>query len=244
MAAPDERDHYRVLGVPRSASQDQIRRAHRQLAQLLHPDRLGGAGPADRRLAERRMREVNAAWTVLSDPARRAAYDQSLRAGSAATPPPPGGGRPPGPSGGQVQRPEDADDPDAELERRRRADVDPDEPELPATHFWLLRRGPLVLALVVAVVLFVATAYAGPGRRDGGTTATGLPLVPDADCVRFVEGRNAIGADCSGDHDGRIVARVDAALDCPAGSRYALLNNRFVCVRPEGGSAATGGEGG
>ena len=62
----------------RTASPDEIRRAHRQLARVLHPDRLAGSSPAERALAERRMREVNAAWTTLSDPARRADYDREL----------------------------------------------------------------------------------------------------------------------------------------------------------------------
>ena len=47
---------------------------------MLHPDRLVDASDAERRLAERRMREVNVAWTTLSDPARRTDYDRLLRA--------------------------------------------------------------------------------------------------------------------------------------------------------------------
>jgi hypothetical protein len=239
MAGSDGRTHYEVLGVTRSASADQIRRAHRQLAQLLHPDRLGQAGAAERTLAERRMREVNAAWTVLSDPGRRADYDRSLRPPARATTEPDRApGSRPAPSSG---RPEDGDDPDAELERLRRAEIDLDEPELSPAHFWLLRRGPVVLALVVAVLLFVVTAYAGSGARREDPAATGLPLLPDSNCVRLVEGRNAIGADCAAENDGTIVARVDAALDCPAGSRYALLNNEFVCVRRDASPTTVGG---
>jgi DnaJ domain len=63
------RTHYEVLDVPAWASRDQIQRAYVRLARHAHPD-AGGT--------EARMREVNAAWTVLSDPARRRAYDRTL----------------------------------------------------------------------------------------------------------------------------------------------------------------------
>ncbi|MFB3739790.1 MAG: J domain-containing protein, partial [Candidatus Velamenicoccus archaeovorus] len=58
-------DPYVVLGLPRGASQDQIRAAYRRLAQIYHPDRYQGA-PADVRAeAERRMKQVNAAYDAL-----------------------------------------------------------------------------------------------------------------------------------------------------------------------------------
>lgn len=248
MAGAEERTHYQVLGVSRSASADEIRRAHRQLAQLLHPDRQGAAGPAERNLAERRMREVNAAWTVLSDPARRADYDRSLTAASRTSTTTAAGPRPAGTRPPASVRPEDSDDPDAALEAARRAELDDDEPDLGAAQFWLLRRGPLIAALVVAALLFVATAYAGSGTNQRpGDSSSALPLDPTADCVRLIEGRNAVGIDCGRENDGTIVARVDAALDCPAGSRYALLNNEFVCVRNgdgDGDTSTTNGGGG
>ncbi|MBL0204094.1 MAG: J domain-containing protein [Candidatus Microthrix sp.] len=78
-----ERDWYRVLGVDRQAGGDTIRVAYRELAWRLHPDRqqspaaAGGLSHAEQRVAERRMREVNEAFRVLGEPARRAI---SLRA--------------------------------------------------------------------------------------------------------------------------------------------------------------------
>ena len=68
-------DHYRTLGVPASASPDELRHAYRALARRLHPDRV--VDPAARRDADDRMAEVNEAWRVLGDPALRAAYDRS-----------------------------------------------------------------------------------------------------------------------------------------------------------------------
>ncbi|GIT46418.1 MAG: hypothetical protein Ct9H300mP12_10030 [Acidimicrobiales bacterium] len=68
-------DHYRTLGVPASASPDELRDAYRGLARRLHPDRV--ADPAARRSAADRMAKVNEAWRVLGDPGRRAAYDRA-----------------------------------------------------------------------------------------------------------------------------------------------------------------------
>lgn len=74
-----DRSFYRILDVDERASLDGIRAAHRRLARMLHPDRQAGATERERQLAERRMREVNEAWTVLSDPTSRDAYDEALR---------------------------------------------------------------------------------------------------------------------------------------------------------------------
>lgn len=237
MAGPEVRTHYQVLGVPRTAGAAEIRRAHRQLAQLLHPDRQGAASGAEQVLAERRMREVNAAWTVLSDPVRRADYDRTLAVAggrSAAARPPTASGAASRPAEARGSRPEDSDDPDAALARARLAELDPDEPDLSAGHFWLLRRVPVILALVVGAVLFIATAYAG-GRNETPGKVPGLADGP-ANCIRLVEGRNAIAADCAQPNDGEVVTRVAQVLDCPDGTKYALLNNEFVCVRGGGGS--------
>lgn len=64
-------DYYEVLGVPRDASPDDIKRAYRKLARQYHPD----ANRDDPDAAER-FKEINAANEVLSDPAKRQRYDQ------------------------------------------------------------------------------------------------------------------------------------------------------------------------
>lgn len=66
-----DKDYYKVLGVPKNASQAEIKKAYRKLAQKLHPD--ANQGSAD---AEERFKEVSAAYDVVGDEAKRKSYDE------------------------------------------------------------------------------------------------------------------------------------------------------------------------
>ena len=69
-----KQDYYEVLGVPRSASTEEIKRAFRKLAFQHHPDRNRETG------AEEKFKEINEAYQVLSDPEKRSRYDRYGRA--------------------------------------------------------------------------------------------------------------------------------------------------------------------
>src|SRR5258706_1136014 len=69
------RDFYEVLGVSRSASPEEVKKAYRQLARQYHPDRNRDEG------AEDRIKEINAAYEVLGDAEKRARYDRFGHAG-------------------------------------------------------------------------------------------------------------------------------------------------------------------
>ena len=132
-----DRTHYEVLGVAADASPAEVRFAYRLAARDHHPD--AGGDP-------RRMQDLNAAWHVLGDPIRRAAYDRQL-------------GRPPRPDRSNGQ-----DRPSAPFERLD-PDIDPDldylDPELYDTHpigetraltgWWALLPPGTVLAAIAAM---------------------------------------------------------------------------------------------
>lgn len=87
------KDYYVILGLDSDASTESVKLAYRRLAREAHPDRLGDKDSAAQAQASSRMAELNEAYSVLSDSARRKEYDKEFRlwqAGEAAgTPAPP-----------------------------------------------------------------------------------------------------------------------------------------------------------
>lgn len=162
------RDHYRALGLTPTADPRDVREAYLNLARILHPDRRGDATDAERALAERRMREVNEAWSVLRDPVTRARHDDerarrgdaARRESDAAAPQRRGAGGP------ATRFPDDAPE----------HDVD----DLPVgdAPFHLATMLPWLLLAAAALVIFVFSAYAKAPATQPVTPATAPPASP------------------------------------------------------------------
>ena len=84
-----KRDFYEILGVAKTASDDEIKKAYRKLAMKYHPDRNQGDKAKE---AEEKFKEVKEAYEMLSDSQKRAAYDQYGHAGVDPNMRGPGGG--------------------------------------------------------------------------------------------------------------------------------------------------------
>ncbi|HZI34034.1 MAG TPA: DnaJ domain-containing protein, partial [Candidatus Binatia bacterium] len=93
------KDYYQILGVPRTASDAEIKKAFRKLAREYHPD-----VAKDKKKAEEKFKEINEAYEVLSDSSKRQKYDElgaNWKSGAEFRPPPGYGG---GFGGGQTFR--------------------------------------------------------------------------------------------------------------------------------------------
>jgi hypothetical protein len=200
-------DHYRVLGVHPSASSEQIRAAYRDLARRLHPDHQRDASAPEVSLAERRMREINEAWRVLQDPARRRLYD----VGREHRPVAPGR-----PAAGVDRFDADADD---DL-----VDVGPSDMTTRAVHGL-----PWIVLILVLGFIFVMTAYAG--KHDAAPPAVDR-VAPVGSCLVVSAGPSTSVVPCDQPNTGRVVDRVDDMSGCPGGTdpRRLAPDGRTDCL--------------
>ncbi|XP_058814259.1 dnaJ homolog subfamily C member 7 isoform X1 [Topomyia yanbarensis] len=69
------KDYYKILGVSKQASEDEIKKAYRKRALVHHPDRHANSSDDEKKEQERKFKEVGEAYTVLSDPVKKSRYD-------------------------------------------------------------------------------------------------------------------------------------------------------------------------
>ena len=73
------KDYYKILGVEKNASEDDIKKAYRKLVMKWHPDRHVNDGEKEKKEAEEKFKEIAEAYDVLSDKEKRAQYDNPPR---------------------------------------------------------------------------------------------------------------------------------------------------------------------
>jgi hypothetical protein len=209
-----EPTHYDVLGVPRTADRETIRKAYIAIARSSHPDR-HSPSTGQRHNADDRIRAANAAWNELRDPERRQEYDLSLpdpqtRVAPRPTRPNLSDDRPPPPSGIVVS-----------------AHTAP-----------LWKWGPIVVAVAIGAALIIGSAYAT--SQDNSTSAVSVPSsaprYQPGSCVLIVggpSGKIAQAVDCDRQFASVIDSVVDSPRPCPPSTATIPLydGKTTLCLR-------------
>jgi hypothetical protein len=223
-------DHYRVLGVAPTAGHEDIKRAYTERALQVHPDRLVGASAEELERAHFKMQELNAAWEVLREPDRRAAYDAEAGVKSPVAA---------GVAGGPVWGPAVA----VPTVRARGAVFRPQgvpelEPEFESVPTVVRKRDwkghapalvVVVLVVFVAAVACVAAVTSGPAPTNIETTER----FPSGTCITVSREHVVSEASCRLAGAKVVVTREAFPRPCPTDTEAILLveDDESLCVR-------------
>ncbi len=201
-----EATYYQILGVSPSAKHEEIRAAYLAKARKLHPDNFQNSPKREQSQSEELMRELNQAWSTLSNKEKRSKYDLKILSGKS--------DNRSYPSSDVGSYEEWTPEPTPEKTTPRYAT----EEEMKLTWFAkLVRPFPLVLILV-AVVAVAIIASIGIGNNDASNRPvpavrpTGQPIA----CMDYVAGSKGEIVKCvSGEYDAIIYRIVPVGEECP-----------------------------
>ncbi len=182
-------DHYRTLGVARTASATEIRQAYHARARQHHPDRRRGGDDV--------MSSVNAAYEVLADPVRRAEYDRRAFG--------PSGSSAAGASTTAERGPHPDPDVEAEMELRRRRSAASGPARIP----W---KAMAIVALIGCAIVLVASFFVDPPAEE---PPDGILRV--GSCVELLPNNDVREIACTGVDDRVVELIVPLDARCPSG---------------------------
>ncbi len=201
-----EATYYQILGVSPSAKHEEIRAAYLAKARKLHPDNFQNAPKREQSRSEELMRELNQAWSTLSNKEKRSKYDLKISTEKSDN------RSYPSFDGGSYE--EWTPEPTPERTTPRYAT----EEEMELTWFAkLVRPFPLVLILVgvvaVAIIASIGIDNKDASNRPGpDVRPTGQPI----DCMNYVAGSKGERVKCvSGEYDAIIYRIVPTGEECP-----------------------------
>ena len=208
-----EKTFYQILGVSVDAKQSDIRTAYLAKARKLHPDNYQNSSTAELNQSEELMRQINQAWSTLSNEVSRSKYDKKLL------------------SVKEQRSTHNASNWDSYQEWTPKS-----KPEKQATRYatqeemkltWfakLVRPVPLFLILIGGVVAIAIVASLDNGNNTDRTRSVPVPTGVPISCMDFVAGSKGEKVPC-GNHDAVIWTSVPAGESCPD-DLYEVFNGR------------------
>ena len=218
----ERKTFYQILGVPENAKPEEIRAAYLAKARKLHPDNFRNASKRDQARSEELMRELNEAWSTLSNGEKRSKYDLKLISEKP--------DKRSYTSTNRASYQEWTAEPTPEKTTPRYATKE----EMKLTWFAKLVR-PIPLALILVGVIVVAVvASLGIGNNDDSNRSVPVvkPTDPVLGCMNLGTGSQGIRVACvSGEFDATIYRIVTAGEECPNDLEAVYAGNEeMFCV--------------